>query len=68
MSSHDQRADLDRQVARLSEWAVRAGLSVLWVRMSVMDSERRTLRGITDPVVAAAPPWLAYPPRSSAPA
>ena len=25
VSSHDQRADLDRQVARLSEWAAKAG-------------------------------------------
>src|ERR1700730_16364315 len=25
VSSHDQRSDLDRQVARLSEWAAKAG-------------------------------------------
>jgi len=25
VSSHDQKADLDRQVARLSEWAIKAG-------------------------------------------
>jgi putative resolvase len=28
VSSHDRRGDLDRQVARLSEWATRRGLSV----------------------------------------
>jgi putative resolvase len=28
VSSHDQRADLDRQVARLTEWATAAGMEV----------------------------------------
>jgi putative resolvase len=28
VSSHDQRADLDRQVARVTQWATRAGLAV----------------------------------------
>ncbi len=31
VSSHDQRADLDRQVARLPAWAVQAGLPVVRV-------------------------------------
>src|SRR4029450_5909797 len=29
VSSHDQRADLDRQVARLSQWAATAGVTVV---------------------------------------
>lgn len=29
VSSHDHKADLDRQVARLSEWAAQAGLPVV---------------------------------------
>jgi putative resolvase len=29
VSSHDQKADLDRQVARLSEWAAKAGVPVV---------------------------------------
>jgi putative resolvase len=28
VSSHDQRADLDRQIARLTEWATGAGMEV----------------------------------------
>jgi putative resolvase len=35
VSSHDQRADLDRQVARLSSWAARAGLPVVRVEAGV---------------------------------
>ena len=35
VSSHDQRVDLDRQVARLSEWAARAGASVVPVQTEV---------------------------------
>src|ERR1700730_13511441 len=39
VSSHDQRSDLDRQIARLSEWAAKAGARVL--RIEVGD-ERGT--------------------------
>jgi len=35
VSSHDQKADLDRQVARLSAWAVQAGLPVVRVEAEV---------------------------------
>jgi putative resolvase len=35
VSGHDQRVDLDRQVARLSEWAARSGLVVVRVGAEV---------------------------------
>ncbi|MDA8070673.1 MAG: recombinase family protein, partial [Actinomycetota bacterium] len=35
VSSHDQRGDLDRQVARLSEWAAKAGHPVVRVEAEV---------------------------------
>ena len=35
VSSHDQRADLDRQMARLSEWAAKAGHPVVSVEAEV---------------------------------
>jgi len=35
VSSHDQKADLDRQVARLPAWAVQAGLPVIRVEAEV---------------------------------
>ena len=35
VSSHDQKADLDRQVARLSAWAAQAGLPVVRVESEV---------------------------------
>ena len=35
VSSHDQKADLDRQVARLSAWAAQAGLPVVRVEAEV---------------------------------
>ena len=38
VSSHDQRADLDRQVARLSEWAAKSG-------QPVPGSKQRSVRG-----------------------
>ncbi len=34
-SSHDQRSDLDRQVARLTEWAAKTGLLVVRVEAEV---------------------------------
>ena len=51
--SHDQRSDLDRQVARLSEWATAKGLSVGEVVTEVgsgMNGHRRKLaRLLADP-------------------
>jgi putative resolvase len=35
VSSHDQRADLERQVARLSEWAARAGHRVVRIESEI---------------------------------
>ncbi|MCA2181307.1 IS607 family transposase, partial [Nonomuraea glycinis] len=35
VSSHDQKADLERQVARLSEWAAKAGHTVVRVESEV---------------------------------
>jgi putative resolvase len=35
VSSHDQKADLDRQVARLSSWAAQAGLPVARIEAEV---------------------------------
>jgi putative resolvase len=46
VSSHDRRGDLDRQVARLTEWATRRGLSVDEVVTEVgsaMNAKRRKL-------------------------
>ena len=56
VSSHDQRADLDRQVARLSEWAVKAGHRVVRVEAEVgsgMNGARTKLRRLlADPKVS----------------
>ncbi len=35
VSSHDQRGDLDRQVARLSEWAAKTGHRVVRIEAEV---------------------------------
>ncbi len=55
VSSHDQRADLDRQVARLSAWAAQAGTSVVRVEAEVgsgMNGSRSKLRRLlADPTV-----------------
>jgi putative resolvase len=57
VSSHDQRADLDRQVARLSAWAglVKAGATVVRVETEVgsgMNGARRKARRLlADPRV-----------------
>ncbi|MGH3828755.1 MAG: IS607 family transposase [Pseudonocardiaceae bacterium] len=55
VSSHDQRADLDRQVARLSEWAASVGVSVVRVEAEVgsgMNGSRRKVRRLlADPKV-----------------
>ena len=47
VSSHDQRADLDRQVARLSEWAAQGNAPVVRVEAEVgsaMNGARRKVR------------------------
>jgi putative resolvase len=55
VSSHDQRSDLDRQVARLSEWAARTGNPVVGVEVEVgsgMNGCRSKLRRLlADPRV-----------------
>jgi putative resolvase len=55
VSSHDQRADLDRQVARLSEWAAKAGQTVVRVEAEVgsgMNGSRPAVRRLLgDPMV-----------------
>ncbi|MFD0363718.1 IS607 family transposase [Nocardia sp. GCM10030253] len=55
VSSHDQRADLDRQIARLAEWAGRAGATVVRVETEVgsgMNGARRKVRRLlADPNV-----------------
>jgi putative resolvase len=56
VSSHDQRDDLDRQVARLSQWAAKAGRPVVRVEAEVgsaMNGSRRKVRRLlADPAVA----------------
>jgi len=56
VSSHDQRADLDRQVARLSAWAGQAGATVVRVETEVgsgMNGARPKVRRLlADPRVA----------------
>jgi putative resolvase len=56
VSSHDQRDDLDRQVARLSQWAAQAGSAVVRVESEVgsgMNGARRKVqRLLADPRVA----------------
>jgi putative resolvase len=55
VSSHDQRSDLDRQVARLSEWAAKAGARVVRIEAEVgsgMNGARAKLRRLlADPAV-----------------
>ena len=56
MSSDDQKADLDRQVARLSAWAAQAGLPVVRVEAEVgsgMNGSRPKVRRLlADPGVS----------------
>jgi len=56
VSSHDQRDDLDRQAARLSEWAAQAGAAVVRVETEVgsgMSGARRKVRRLlADPLAA----------------
>ena len=55
VSSHDQRVDLDRQVARLSEWAALSGAAVVRVEAEVgsgLNGARPKLRRLlSDPLV-----------------
>jgi putative resolvase len=55
VSSHDQKADLDRRVARLSSWAVQAGLPVARIEAGVgsgMNGTRaKARRLLADPAV-----------------
>jgi putative resolvase len=55
VSSHDQRADLDRQVSRLSQWAAAASAQVVGVEAEVgsgMTGRRPKLRRLlADPAV-----------------
>ncbi len=55
MSSHDQRADLDRQVARLIQWATTAGVPLIGVEAEVasgVTGRRPKLRRLlADPAV-----------------
>jgi putative resolvase len=55
VSSHDQRTDLDRQVASLSEWAAKAGWKVVSVQAEVasgINGKRPRLRRLlADPAV-----------------
>jgi putative resolvase len=57
VSSHDQRSDLDRQVARLSEWAAQVGAQVVRVEAEVgsgMNGARAKVRRLlADPRVSA---------------
>jgi putative resolvase len=56
VSSHDQRPDLDRQVARLSEWAAKAGARMVRIEAEVgsgMNGARAKVRRLlSDPAVS----------------
>ena len=54
VSSHDQRGDRDRQVARLIEWAAEAGQPVVRVEAEVgsgMNGSRARLRRLLSDVM-----------------
>jgi putative resolvase len=57
VSSHDQRGDLDRHVARLTSWAADAGGQVVWVEAGVGSgvngSRAKVRRLLADPKVRA---------------
>jgi putative resolvase len=57
VSSHEQRADLDRQVARLGEWAANAGRNVAGVEaevaLGVNGTRPRLRRLLADPAIQA---------------
>ncbi|MEX0659032.1 MAG: IS607 family transposase [Egibacteraceae bacterium] len=46
VSSHDQKADLDRQVARLTEWAATTGVPVVRVEVEVGSGVNGTRRKV----------------------
>ena len=56
VSSHDQKADLDRQVARLSAWVAQAGMPVVRVESEVGSgvngSRAKVRRLLADPAVS----------------
>jgi len=55
VSSHDQRSDLERQVARLSEWSAKAGLRVVRVESEIASGvnggRAKAMRLLADPTV-----------------
>ena len=57
VSSHDQKSDLERQVARLSEWAARAGHRVVRIESEIasgMNGGRtKARRLLADPAVTS---------------
>ncbi|MBT2477327.1 IS607 family transposase [Streptomyces sp. ISL-94] len=57
VSSHDQKTDLERQVARLSSWAARAGHRVVRVEAEIASgmngSHSKARRLLADPEVTA---------------
>ncbi|MFE6554582.1 IS607 family transposase [Streptomyces sp. NPDC057746] len=57
VSSHDHKADLERQVARLSQWAVRAGRRVVRVESEIgsgiSGGRSKVKRLLADPNVTA---------------
>ena len=57
VSSHDQRDDWDRQIARLTEWAAQAGATVVRVESEVgsgmTGSRRKVRRLLADPAATA---------------
>ena len=54
VSSHDQKADLDRQVARLTAWAAQAGLPVVRVEAEVGSGMNGTRAGARRPLAGPA--------------
>ena len=57
VSSHDRRSDLDRQVARLTEWATGQGMAVAEVVVEVgsgMNGKRRRLARLLADAAATA--------------
>ncbi|MFF9015941.1 recombinase family protein [Streptomyces sp. NPDC014870] len=67
VSSHDQKTDLERQTARLSAWAAKAGHEVVRVESEIASGKRRLpvsepkkrLRTVEDPFVALGPSGVA---------
>jgi putative resolvase len=53
VSSHDQKADLDRRVAWLTSWATDAGGQVVRVGAGMKGSRAKVFRPLADPDVTA---------------